>query len=102
MLPPTHLLPPCCPPIQSTLEPVKKVLKDADLQKSDIDEIVLVGGSTRIPKVQQLVKGFFNGKVKLYFFLAGEFGACSSLWRVDRSLKVSSVVNLICSLEVGR
>jgi len=47
---------------KSTLEPVKKVLKDADLQKSDIDEIVLVGGSTRIPKVQQLVKGFFNGK----------------------------------------
>merc|ERR1711931_393528 len=36
--------------------------EDADLQKKDIDEIVLVGGSTRIPKVQQLVKEFFNGK----------------------------------------
>eukprot|EP00123_Amoebidium_parasiticum_P009571 comp19561_c0_seq1/m.22955 comp19561_c0_seq1/g.22955 ORF comp19561_c0_seq1/g.22955 comp19561_c0_seq1/m.22955 type:complete len:667 (-) comp19561_c0_seq1:131-2131(-) len=47
---------------KSTMEPVKKVLKDADLKKEDITEIVLVGGSTRIPKVQQLVKGFFNGK----------------------------------------
>lgn len=45
-----------------TLEPVRKVLEDAKLSKRDIDEIVLVGGSTRIPKVQQLIKEFFNGK----------------------------------------
>uniref|UniRef100_A0A183DAN4 Heat shock protein 70 n=1 Tax=Gongylonema pulchrum TaxID=637853 RepID=A0A183DAN4_9BILA len=37
-------------------------LEDSDLQKRDVDEIVLVGGSTRIPKVQQLLKEFFNGK----------------------------------------
>eukprot|EP01134_Creolimax_fragrantissima_P001155 CFRG1155T1 len=47
---------------KSTLDPVKKVLKDSDLAKNEIDEIVMVGGSTRIPKVQQLVKGLFNGK----------------------------------------
>ncbi|GIY95871.1 endoplasmic reticulum chaperone BiP [Caerostris extrusa] len=47
---------------RSTMKPVQKVLEDADLQKKDIDEIVLVGGSTRIPKIQQLVKEFFNGK----------------------------------------
>merc|ERR1712018_783458 len=47
---------------KGTLKPVQKVLEDADLTKKDIDEIVLVGGSTRIPKVQQLVKEFFNGK----------------------------------------
>ena len=47
---------------RSTLKPVQKVLEDADMQKKDIDEIVLVGGSTRIPKIQQLVKDFFNGK----------------------------------------
>jgi len=47
---------------RSTLKPVQKVLEDADLKKKDIDEIVLVGGSTRIPKVQQLVKEFFMGK----------------------------------------
>ncbi|KFM75993.1 glucose-regulated protein, partial [Stegodyphus mimosarum] len=47
---------------RSTMKPVQKVLEDGDLQKKDIDEIVLVGGSTRIPKIQQLVKEFFNGK----------------------------------------
>merc|ERR1712117_708028 len=47
---------------KGTLKPVQKVLEDADLTKKEIDEIVLVGGSTRIPKVQQLVKEFFNGK----------------------------------------
>ncbi|KAL1273566.1 hypothetical protein QQF64_026380 [Cirrhinus molitorella] len=47
---------------RSTMKPVQKVLEDADMKKSDIDEIVLVGGSTRIPKIQQLVKDFFNGK----------------------------------------
>jgi len=47
---------------KKTLEPVKKVLADAGLKKSDVDEIVLVGGSTRIPKVQQLLQDFFNGK----------------------------------------
>lgn len=47
---------------RSTLKPVKKVLEDGDMKKNEVDEIVLVGGSTRIPKVQQLVKEFFNGK----------------------------------------
>jgi len=47
---------------RGTLKPVQKVLEDADLAKKDVDEIVLVGGSTRIPKVQSLVKEFFNGK----------------------------------------
>jgi heat shock protein 5 len=47
---------------RKTLDPVKKVLDDAKLQKNQIHEIVLVGGSTRIPKVQQLLKEFFNGK----------------------------------------
>merc|ERR1711900_133601 len=44
------------------MKPVQKVIEDADMKKTDIDEIVLVGGSTRIPKVQQLVKEYFNGK----------------------------------------
>jgi heat shock protein 5 len=47
---------------KSTLKPVKKVLEDAGMKKSEIHEIVLVGGSTRIPKVQQLVKDFFDKK----------------------------------------
>ncbi len=47
---------------KKTLGPVKKALDDAGLKKDQIDEIVLVGGSTRIPKVQSLIKDFFNGK----------------------------------------
>merc|ERR1712127_64497 len=47
---------------RNTLKPVQKVLEDAGLKKNDIHEIVLVGGSTRIPKVQQLVKEYFDGK----------------------------------------
>jgi len=47
---------------RKTLKPVGQVLKDSGLKKTDIHEIVLVGGSTRIPKVQQLIKDFFNGK----------------------------------------
>ncbi|KAN0055286.1 hypothetical protein ACTA71_008396 [Dictyostelium dimigraforme] len=47
---------------QNTLLPVKKVLDDSKLKKTQIDEIVLVGGSTRIPKIQQILKDFFNGK----------------------------------------
>jgi len=47
---------------RSTMVPVKKVMEDGDMEKSEIDEIVLVGGSTRIPKVQQLVKEYFGGK----------------------------------------
>jgi len=47
---------------KKTLGPVKKVMEDAGFKKSQLDEIVMVGGSTRIPKVQQLIKDYFNGK----------------------------------------
>ena len=47
---------------RSCLEPVEKALRDAKLQKNEIHEVVLVGGSTRIPKVQQLLEEFFDGK----------------------------------------
>jgi L1 cell adhesion molecule like protein len=45
-----------------TLEPVAQVLKDASIEKSAVDEIVLVGGSTRIPRIQKLLSEFFDGK----------------------------------------
>merc|ERR1712093_897392 len=47
---------------RATMDPVEKVLRDAGVSKSQVDEVVLVGGSTRIPKVQQLISEFFNGK----------------------------------------
>ena len=46
--------------IQATIEPCRKALRDAGLQTSDIDEVLLVGGSTRIPAVQQIVERFFG------------------------------------------
>lgn len=52
----------CTDLFRSTIDTVEKVLRDAQLGKGDIDEIVLVGGSTRIPKIQSLLSEFFNGK----------------------------------------
>ena len=52
----------CSDLFRSCMDPVEKVLKDSGISKSDIDDVVLVGGSTRIPKVQELLSNFFNGK----------------------------------------
>ncbi|CAH0515971.1 unnamed protein product [Peronospora belbahrii] len=52
----------CSDYFRKTMEPVEKVLRDAKLSKGQVHEVVLVGGSTRIPKVQQLLSDFFNGK----------------------------------------
>jgi L1 cell adhesion molecule like protein len=50
------------PIFQRTIEPLNRLLQDAKMSKGDIDEIVLVGGTTRIPRVQELLSGYFNGK----------------------------------------
>mmetsp|Transcript_20689 Transcript_20689/g.29096 ORF Transcript_20689/g.29096 Transcript_20689/m.29096 type:complete len:646 (+) Transcript_20689:99-2036(+) len=47
---------------RNCLNPVQRVLKDAGMSKNDVHEVVLVGGSTRIPKIQAIIKEFFNGK----------------------------------------
>ena len=47
---------------RSCLDPVDKVIRDAKVDKSKVDEVVLVGGSSRIPKVQNLLSTYFNGK----------------------------------------
>ena len=47
---------------RQTFEPVEKVIKDSKISKSNIDEVVLVGGSTRIPKIQNQLENYFNGK----------------------------------------
>lgn len=53
----------CMDLFKKTLEPVEKVLLDSQLDKSKIDEIVLVGGTTRIPKIKQMLSDYFNGKI---------------------------------------
>lgn len=52
----------CMHYFKNCMVPVEKVLRDAKMSKSQVDEVVLVGGSTRIPKVQELLKEYFNGK----------------------------------------
>jgi len=53
----------CADVFRSTLGPVERALRDAKMDKSQVDEVVLVGGSTRIPKIQKLLSDFFNGKL---------------------------------------
>jgi len=52
----------CMDYFKNTIAPVEKVLRDSGIDKRAVHEVVLVGGSTRIPKVQELIKEFFNGK----------------------------------------
>lgn len=69
--------------VQATLDPVKQALKDADLNPDAIDRILLVGGSTRIPAVQQAISGYFNGKAP------------------DRSVNPDEAVALGASIQAG-
>jgi len=52
----------CADLFTKCLDPVQRVIRDAELEPSDIDEIVLVGGSTRIPKIQEILSSYFGGK----------------------------------------
>jgi len=52
----------CMHLFRKTMQPVEQVMKDAGMGKSQINDIVLVGGSTRIPKIQQMLSDYFNGK----------------------------------------
>merc|ERR1712230_126250 len=52
----------CADLFRGTLEPVEKVLRDSKIDKGSVHEVVMVGGSTRIPKVNELITNFFNGK----------------------------------------
>ncbi|NEO43925.1 MAG: molecular chaperone DnaK [Moorea sp. SIO4A3] len=69
--------------INATLKPVKQALKDSDLKPEDIDRILLVGGSTRIPAVQDAIKTFFNGKA------------------TDRSVNPDEAVALGAAIQAG-
>ncbi|NJL45964.1 MAG: molecular chaperone DnaK, partial [Leptolyngbyaceae cyanobacterium SM2_3_12] len=69
--------------IKSTLEPVKQAIKDADLTPEAIDRILLVGGSTRIPAVQEAITHYFNGKSP------------------DRSVNPDEAVALGASIQAG-
>ena len=90
-----------------TMVPVEKVIKDSGISKSKIDEIVLVGGSTRIPKIQELLSNFFNGKELNKTINPDEavaFGAAvqAAILTDEKSDKINDVLLLdVCPLSLG-
>ena len=85
------------------MDPVMKVLKDAGVSKSTINEIVLVGGSTRIPKVQQLLSDFFNGKELSKSINPDEavaYGACVQAAILSGNVEEDDKANDILLLDV--
>ena len=97
----------CADLFRGTLDPVEKALRDAKLDKSQIDEIVLVGGSTRIPKVQKLLQDYFNGKELNKSINPDEavaYGAAvqAAILTGDKHESISSVVLLdVAPLSLG-
>ena len=92
---------------RKTMAPVEQVLRDSKLSKSDIDEIVLVGGSTRIPKIQQLLSEFFNGKELCKSINPDEcvaYGAAvqAAILTGTKDSKISDLLLLdVCPLSLG-
>lgn len=92
---------------RGTLEPVEKAMRDAKLDKLAIHEIVLVGGSTRIPKIQKLLQDFFNGKELCKSINPDEavaYGACvqAAILHGDKSEEVQDLLLLdVAPLSMG-
>jgi len=92
---------------RKTMTPVEQVLKDSKLSKSQIDEVVLVGGSTRIPKIQQLLSDFFNGKELCKSINPDEcvaYGAAiqAAILTGSKDEKISDMLLLdVCPLSLG-
>ena len=91
---------------KGTLKPVERALEDAQKKKNEIDEIVLVGGSTRIPKIRQILKEFFNGKEPNAFINPDEavaYGAAvqGAVLCGDSSLTTDIILLNVVSLTLG-
>lgn len=97
----------CIDLFRSCLRPVEQVLQDAKMSKSDVHEIVLVGGSTRIPKVQELLSEFFNGKElnkSIHPDEAVAYGAAvqAAILAGRKDQKLNKIVLLdVCPLSLG-
>lgn len=97
----------CADYFRKGMDPVEQVLKDAKKSKSQIDEIILVGGSTRVPKVQELLSEFFNGKELCKSVNPDEavaFGSCiqAAILAGHGDVKTSEILLLdVCPLTLG-
>lgn len=91
----------CADLFKATLRPVEKALKDAKLDKSQISEVVLVGGSTRIPKIQKILEEYFNGKEVNKSINPDEavaYGAAIQVYNSLSSLFYKLVINITVRL----
>ena len=92
---------------RKTMDPVEQVLRDSKLSKSEIHEIVLVGGSTRIPKIQQLLSEYFNGRELCKSINPDEcvaYGAAvqAAIFSGSKDEKISELLLLdVCPLSLG-
>lgn len=97
----------CSDLFRSTLSPVEQALKDAKMDKSAVHDVVLVGGSTRIPKVQKLLQDFFNGKqlnLSINPDEAVAYGAAvqAAILNGDQSSQIQDVLLVdVASLSLG-
>ena len=98
----------CMDLFKRTMEPVEKVLKDAKMSKGQVDDVVLVGGSTRIPKIQNMLSEFFNGKELCKSINPDEcvaYGAAvqaAILTGADKNSKVNDILLLdVAPLSMG-
>ena len=98
----------CMDLFKKTMEPVERVLKDAKMSKGQVDDIVLVGGSTRIPKIQKMLSEFFNGKELCKSINPDEcvaYGAAvqaAILTGTDKNSKVNDILLLdVAPLSMG-
>jgi heat shock protein 1/8 len=100
----------CSAKFKKCLEPVKKVLKDADKKPEDVDEIVLVGGSSRIPRIREILSEFFGGKElnmtvnpdEAVAHGAAVQGACLSGQNKDLDILLVDVAPLTLGVETYR
>ncbi len=97
----------CTELFAKSMEPVKQALEDAKISKSEVDEIVLVGGSTRIPKIQTLLSDFFNGKklnnsVNVDEAVAVGAAIQAAILSGEKDEKLEDLLLLdVCSLSLG-
>ncbi|ELR12370.1 heat shock protein ssa1, putative [Acanthamoeba castellanii str. Neff] len=94
----------CADLFRATMDPVEKVLRDAKMDKRAVSEVVLVGGSTRIPKIQQLVTQFFNGKEPCKSINPDEavaYGAAVQAAILDGVATEGSVLNDMVLIDVA-